>query len=577
MLDRIIKGGQVVDGTGAPAFTADVGVKDGRIVAVGKLADAARETIDADGLTVAPGWVDIHTHYDGQVTWDHRLEPSAEHGVTTALFGNCGVGFAPARPDRREWLINLMEGVEDIPGSALAEGIVWEWETFPEYLDALSRRSYALDVGASLAHGAVRAYVMGDRGARNEAATGQDIAEMARLVREAQDAGGFGLSTSRTIVHRAVDGEPVPGTFAAIDELRAMAGAIGESGHGLLEWAPAGVTGEDIVEPPKEMARMREISLAAGCPISFLCFQVNSQPDFWREQLAECERVQAQGGRLSAQVSPRTAGMIASLRSRLHPFAQAPAWAALEALPFAERIKRLQADAELRRAVAEQGGDNLTGKPQGLGFSSWGRTYPLSGVLDYEPSDADSIAGVAAREGRDPRAVALDLMLQRDGEAFLLSHLLNYSYGDLSAAYDMLRAPHTVAAGSDGGAHVGVIVDVGLPTFLLTHWRRDRTRGPRLPLELLVRKQTADTAALYGLKDRGRLLPGLRADLNLIDLDNLRLKEPELVNDLPTGAQRLRQGVDGYMATLVAGEVTQSRGQDTGARPGRLVRSRACA
>jgi N-acyl-D-aspartate/D-glutamate deacylase len=574
MLDKIIKGGRVVDGTGAAPVTADVGIKDGQIVAVGKLTDAARETIDADGLMVAPGWVDIHTHYDGQATWDARLGPSAQHGVTTALFGNCGVGFAPARPDKRDWLINLMEGVEDIPGSALAEGIVWEWESFPEYLDALSRRTYAMDIGASMAHGALRAYVMGERGARNEPATADDAAKMAQLVAEAQAAGAFGVSTSRTIVHRAVDGEPVPGTFAAQDELTAIAAAIAKSGHGLLEWAPAGVTGEDLLAPPKEMARMHEISIETGCSVSFLCFQVNTAPDYWREQLAECDRVRALGGRLTAQVSPRTAGMISSLRSSRHPFINTPLWKELAPLPFAGRIGRLRADPELRRALAEQGEDNLTGRRQAEGFSSWDRTYLLSGVLDYEPADGQSIAAIAARQGRAPRAVALDMMLERDGEAFLISQLLNYSSGDLAAAYEMLRSPHTVASGSDGGAHVSVISDVGIPTFLLTHWMRDRTRGPKLPAELLVKKQTADTARLYGLTDRGRIEPGLRADLNLIDTDKLRLHEPRLVNDLPAGAVRVKQDADGYVATLVTGVVTTRNGQDTGERPGRLLRSR---
>jgi N-acyl-D-aspartate/D-glutamate deacylase len=574
MLDRIIKGGRVVDGTGAPAFTADVGVADGRIVAVGKLTDAARETIDADGLVVAPGWVDIHTHYDGQATWDQRLSPSADHGVTTALFGNCGVGFAPARPDKRDWLIGLMEGVEDIPGSALSEGIVWEWETFPEYLDALSRKAYALDVGAHMAHGAVRAYVMGDRGARNEAASPDDIAQMARLVLEAQAAGAFGLSTSRTIVHKAVDGEPVPGTFAAVDELMGLAAAIAESGHGLLEWAPAGVTGEDLLEPAKEMARMYEISTRTGCPITFLCFQIEGAPEFWREQLAECARARAAGGRLTAQVSPRTAGMVVNLRGSRHPFVHTPTWKSLSALPFAERIARLRADANLRRTMALEGAHNLTGALQHSGFGSWEKTFALAG-LDYEPGPDESIRAMAAQQGRDPRETALDLMLEQEGETFVLSHLMNYSYGDLSPSYTMLQDPNTVASGSDGGAHVSVIADVGMPTFLLTHWLRDRKRGPTLPLEHLVKKQTADTAALYGLADRGRLQPGLRADINLIDLGALRLHEPELVHDLPTGAARLKQGADGYVATLVAGAATRLDGEDTGERPGRLVRSRA--
>jgi N-acyl-D-aspartate/D-glutamate deacylase len=573
MFDKIIKGGSVVDGTGAAPFTADIGIVEGKIAAVGKLSGPARETIDADGLMVSPGWVDIHTHYDGQATWDPLLEPSAAHGVTTALFGNCGVGFAPVRPDQREWLVGLMEGVEDIPGSALSEGIAWAWESFPEYLDALDRRSYSIDIGAHMAHGALRAYVMGERGARNEAATSADIAEMARLVSQAQAAGAFGVSTSRTVVHKAADGEPVPGTFAAIEELEAMATAVARSGHGLLEWAPAGVAGEDLIEPPKEMARMYDIATRTGCPVTFLCFQINGSPDLWRDQLAECERARAAGARLTAQVSPRTAGMIASLRSSLQPFVNAPTWKKLCALPFGERIRRLRADAELRRILALEGAHSLAGIPRPS--PSWPMTFVLSGALDYEPDPSTSIAAIAEREGRDPRETALDLMLQRHGDTFLITHAMNYGYGDLSPSYEMLLNENTVASGSDGGAHVGLISDAGMPTFMLTHWRRDRTRGPKLSLEHLVKKQTGDTAALYGLKDRGQIREGLRADLNLIDLENLRLREPKLVNDLPAGATRVMQGADGYIATLVKGVVTQREGRETGERPGRLVRSRA--
>jgi N-acyl-D-aspartate/D-glutamate deacylase len=573
MLDRIIKGGSVVDGTGAAPFTADIGIKDGRIAAVGKLSDPAKETIDADGLIVAPGWVDIHTHYDGQVTWDPTLEPSAQHGVTTTVFGNCGVGFAPVKADRRDWLVGLMEGVEDIPGSALSEGIAWAWESFPEYLEALSNRAYSMDVGSHLAHGALRAYVMGERGARNEAATPDDIAGMARLVGEAQAAGAFGVSTSRTVVHKAVDGEPVPGTFAAQDELEAIARAVADSGHGVLEWAPAGVAGEDAIEAAKEMGRMFDLSTRTGCPITFLCFQIDRAPDLWKTMLAECDRARAAGGRLTAQVSPRTAGLIASLRSAYHPFAQSAVWKALSALPFEERIRRLSTDAGLRRKMALEGVDNLIGLDRP--YEAWASTFLLSGELDYEPAPAYSIAAIAEREGRDPRETALDQMLKLKGDAFLMSHAINYSYGDLSPSYEMLRNPHTVAGGSDGGAHVGMIGDAGMPTFLLTHWQRDRKRGPTLPLEHLIKKQTADTAGLYGLKDRGRLQPGLRADVNLIDLDNLKIHEPQLLHDLPAGAARIMQGADGYRATLVAGEVTRENGRDTGARPGRLLRSRA--
>lgn len=573
MFDTVIRGGTVVDGTGAPAFAGDVAVRDGRIAAVGKVEGRAKRTIDAEGKLVTPGWVDIHTHYDGQATWDTTLAPSSLHGVTTTVFGNCGVGFAPVYPDRHEWLVQLMEGVEDIPGSALSEGITWEWESFPEYLDALERRTYTMDVGACIAHGALRGYVMGDRGANNEAATPEDIAEMARLVGQAMDAGAFGLSTSRTTVHRARDGKPVPGTYAAMDELTALAKAVVRSGHGVLEVVPAGVTGEDIEATPDELRWMIKVATQDGCPVSFILLQVNGAPDLWKDGLAACEKVRSAGGRLKAQVSPRTVGLIIGLRSPYHPFVNAPTWQKLSALTHEQRVRRLQRDPELRRRLAAEGGATLMGAGAG-GPGAWGGSYVFEDASDsYEPPAEKSIAALAEREGRDPREFALDKLLERDGEGLLIGHALNYAYGDLSAAYEMLQHEDTVAAGSDGGAHVRFICDASIPSFLLTHWARDRSRGPRLPLEFAVKKQTADTADLYSLSDRGRLVEGLRADINVIDHDNLRLGRPRLVNDLPAGASRMIQGADGYDLTMVAGVATREGGADTGARPGRLMRS----
>jgi N-acyl-D-amino-acid deacylase len=572
MFDTVIRGGTVVDGTGAPAFIGDVAVQDGRIAAVGKVEGRAKRTINAEGRLVAPGWVDIHTHYDGQATWDTTLSPSSLHGVTTTIFGNCGVGFAPVHPDRHEWLVQLMEGVEDIPGTALTEGITWEWESFPEYLDALERRTYTMDIGACMAHGALRGYVMGDRGANNEAATADDIAEMARLVAQAQEAGAFGLSTSRTTVHRARDGKPVPGTYAAMDELTALAEALVRSGHGLLEVVPAGIAGEDIEATPGELGWMIKVATQVGCPVTFLLLQVNGAPDLWKDGLAACEKVRSAGGRLTAQVSPRTLGMIVGLRSPYHPFVNAPTWATLSSLTHEQRVKRLQTDPELRRRLACEGGSSLMGTTGGIG--AWSRSYVFEDAGEsYEPPAEKSIAALAERAGRDPREVALDKMVEGDGEGFLIGHALNYSYGDLSAAYEMLRHEDTVAAGSDGGAHVRLICDASIPSFLLTHWARDRSRGPRLPLEFAVKKQTADTADLYSLSDRGRLAQGLRADINVIDHDNLKLQPPQWVNDLPGGASRMIQGVDGYDLTMVAGVATREAGADTGARPGRLMRS----
>jgi len=575
MFDTVIRGGTIVDGTGAPAYTGDVAVQNGRIAAVGKIEGPARRTVNAEGKLVTPGWVDIHTHYDGQATWDNTLAPTSLHGVTTTVFGNCGVGFAPVHSDRHDWLVQLMEGVEDIPGSALSEGITWEWETFPEYLDALDRRSYTMDIGACLAHGALRSYVMGDRGADNEAATPEDIAEMGRLVEQAQAAGAFGLSTSRTMVHRAKDGKPVPGTFAALDELTALAQALVRSGHGGLEVVPAGVTGDDIEATPHELSWMVKVATEVGCPVSFILLQVNEAPELWRDGLTACEKVSVAGGRLIAQVSPRTVGLIVGLRSPAHPFINAPTWANLSSLTHEQRVQRLRTDPELRRQLVAEGGTSLYGMS---GPESWGGSYAFEDArASYEPPAEKSIAALAKQEGRDPREIALDKMLENDGEGLLIGHALNYASGDLSPSYEMLRHPNTVAAGSDGGAHVRFICDASIPSFLLTHWARDRSRGPRLPLEFAVKKQTADTADLYSLHDRGRLLEGLRADINVVDHDNLNLGRPQMVNDLPAGATRFIQGADGYDLTMVAGVPTREHGEDTGARPGHLMRSRAAS
>ena len=575
MIDLVIKGGQIVDGTGSVAFTGDVGVADGQIVEVGRITTPAHRTIDADGLLVTPGWVDIHSHYDGQVTWDAQLAPSFWHGVTTTVMGNCGVGFAPVKASRRDWLIGLMEGVEDIPGSALSDGIRWEWETFPEYLEVLSRRELGMDVGAQLAHGPLRAYVMGERGAMNEPATCDDIAAMAAQVKAAQACGSLGFSTSRTVVHRAMDGEPVPGTFAAIEEVYALAQALGESGHGVLELAPAGLLGEDLVAPARELAWMEDVSARMGVNVTFLCGQNHVQPQWWREQLEACARGRAQGARVTPQMFCRAIGIMVCLRNKEHPFIHSNVWRSLEALPFAERVRRLKADSEMRRRLALEGVNDVLGGVSAFGH--WGGTYALSAPGDYEPDPSMSVQAIAKRQGRDPREVALDILLEDEGNGFLHRPVMGYAEGDLNPTYEMLLNDNTVPGAADGGAHVAHVCDGGAPTFLLSHWVRDRVRGPRLPLEHIVKKQTADTAALYGLHDRGRLAPGLKADINLIDFDNLAAGRLDLVDDLPSGASRLMQKATGYVATFVSGAMTVSDGEDTGARPGRLVRGGAAA
>jgi N-acyl-D-aspartate/D-glutamate deacylase len=579
MFDRVIKGGTIVDGTGAPAFTGDVALKDGKIVEVGRVSGVARETIDADGLLVTPGWIDVHTHYDGQATWDPLLTPSFWHGVTSVVMGNCGVGFAPVRPGTEAWLIGLMEGVEDIPGSALSEGIKWEWESFPDYLDALQRGRRAIDIVAQLPHGALRAYVMGERGAKNEPANADDVARMKALSIEALKAGAFGVSTSRTLAHRAIDGEPVPGTFAAEAELRALAEAVAESGRGVLEISPAGVIGEDILAPAKEIAWMDRLSRDTGCPMTYVVVQVSAKKDLWREQLALTAQARGRGAKITPQVGIRGVGILLGLHSRFGPFMTSAALRELSSLPFAERVARLKSDPALRRLIAEQGmgGPNLP--PSDLNpmiqamftADAWDRIYPMWG--NYEPGPDDTIAAEARRRGLDPRAMALEVMLEHDGEGLIWVPVQNYSDGCLDPEYEMITDPNTIVGISDGGAHCGAIVDASAPTLMLTHWVRDRTRGPKLGLEYAVKRQTSDLAKFYGFPDRGRLLPGLKADINLIDFTRLKMNPPYMANDLPTGAERLMQTASGYVATFLSGEAVQRDGVETGARPGTLVRS----
>lgn len=569
MYDLCIRGGTVVDGTGAPARTADVAVDDGRITEIGDLSGAAAHNeIDADGLLVTPGVVDVHTHYDGQVTWDPEVTPSSWHGVTTLVMGNCGVGFAPVRPGAEEWLVQLMEGVEDIPGTALSQGITWGWETFPEYLDALEQLPRVLDIGTQVPHGAVRAYVMGERGAKNEPATVDDIAAMARIVKEGVAAGALGFSTSRTIMHRAVDGEPVPGTFAAEDELFAVGDALGELGAGVFEVAPAGIMGEDMSAPAREVEWMSRLGAAIGRPISFALIQHNHAPEQWRDLLKLAEEANANGADLRPQVAGRPLNMLIGWQT-FHPFKSRPTYVKVADLPLAERIAELRKP-DVKTAILAEKPDQFDGLQQFV-FTSLERIYPIGEPPQYEPGPDDSVAAIAARERRDAEDVLYDLMLRHDGRELLMMALLGYSHGNLDAIKEMLLHPDTALGLSDGGAHCGVICDASTPTSILTHFVRDRQRE-RIPLEAAIKKMTNDTAQLYGLGDRGVIASGFKADLNVIDLDRLSLRLPELVFDLPGGARRLVQRADGYAATVVSGEVTFRDGEPTGARPGRLVR-----
>jgi N-acyl-D-aspartate/D-glutamate deacylase len=569
--DLLIRGGTLVDGTGAPARTADVAVAGGRIVEVGRASGTASRTLDADGLTITPGFVDIHTHYDGQVTWDAQLAPSSQHGVTTVVMGNCGVGFAPVRPGQHDFLIRLMEGVEDIPGTALHEGIAWEWETFPQYLDALAKRRWTMDVGTQVPHGAVRAYVMGERGAKNQPATPEDIAAMAALVREGLAAGAFGFSTSRTIAHRAIDGEPVPGTFAAEDELFGIGRVLGELGRGIFELAGAGAAGEDIAAPKREIDWMRRLSREIRRPVTFTLLQVNAAPDLWREQFELSVAALAEGAQIYPQVAGRPFGLLIGHQTKIHPFSDRPTFAALLPLPFEERVRKLR-DPEIKRRIL---GEANREQPSMLA-SQYGRTFPIGTPPNYEPSYEDSIEARAKRAGREPEEFLYDKLLENDGRELLLVPVLNYAELSCGPIREMVLHPRAALGLGDGGAHCGIICDASIQTFMLTHWVKSRVRGPRLPLELVVKRMTKDTADLYGIGDRGVIAPGKKADLNLIDLAKLELLPPRMEHDLPAGGARFLQGARGYEATIVAGEIVAQKDAPTGALPGRLLRAQEC-
>ena len=583
MFDLLITGGTVIDGTGADRFTADVAIKDGRIVEVRRRgpsdpvlrADAA-ETIDATGKIVAPGFVDIHTHYDGQVSWDDLLEPSSNHGVTTIVAGNCGVGFAPVRPGQEQWLIELMEGVEDIPGTALTEGITWGWETYAEYLDVIGRRELAVDMGSQIAHGTVRAYAMGERGARNEPATSDDIAAMSRIVQEAIEAGALGFSSSRTLAHRAMDGEPVPGTFAAEDELFALGRATAAGGGAVFELAPQGAAGEDIVAPRKELEWMRRLGEEIDCALSFALIQVDADPNLWREQLDLSAAAHQAGSRLYPQVAARPFGMLLGFPGH-HAFTHRPTYRKLKAALSREELAARLAEPAVRAAILSE--EDLPIDPNvlfdgmfALAQYSGDRLYSLGNPPDYEPTAERTVSAIAKARGEDVLTTMYDLMLEADAATMLMLPMFNYADGNHDAIREMLTHPAGVLGLSDGGAHCSMICDASYPTFLLTHWARDRHRGDKLPLEYVIRKQSHDTAQLFGLTDRGVIEIGKKADVNVIDLDALTLHAPRMAYDLPAGGHRLVQGASGYTATIVNGVITRRDGVDTGARPGRLVR-----
>jgi N-acyl-D-aspartate/D-glutamate deacylase len=562
MHDLVIRGGTVVDGSGRPGVVADVAIDGDRICEVGAVERGGAREIDAQGALVTPGWVDIHTHYDGQVTWDPEVSPSGWHGVTTVVMGNCGVGFAPARATDRAWLIQLMEGVEDIPGAALDEGMTWNWESFPQYLDEVERLPRVLDVAALLPHGALRAYVLGE-GRANDEATADEIGQMADLVREAVAAGAVGLSTTRTLLHRAKDGELAAGTTAAADELVGIGEALGGAGHRVFSVA------SDMSDLDHEISWMSEISKRAQVPVTYQVLQADFAPDRWRDWIGRGLEANRGGAWLVPQVAGKPASMLVGFDSTYHPFVRHQAYRAIAHLPFDERIAALRTPAVREAILGEhvELGDTVALLTGGLT-----KLFPLGDPPDYEPAPETSVAAIAAREGRDGLEIAYDLMLRNDGRELLYLPLLGYAGGGLAAAEEMLRHPSTVLGLGDGGAHCGVLCDASLPTFMLTHWVRDRSRGERLPLEHVVRMQTRRTAELYGFTDRGLLAPGMLADVNVIDFEGLALEVPEMVYDLPAGGKRLVQRARGYVATVKSGVVVRDHDEPTGERPGVLLR-----
>ena len=566
----VIQNAYLVDGSGSPAMHADIAFEGDFITDVAAPQSlptpSTTRVIDADGRLVTPGWVDIHTHYDAQATWDPWLTPSSWHGVTSVVMGNCGVGFAPASSDRHDWLIALMEGVEDIPGTAMTEGITWEWTSFEEYLTALESRPHVIDFAAQIAHGPLRGYVMGDRGAANETATADDIEQMSKLVESALRAGALGFSTSRTPLHRSKDGELVPGTTANEHELLGIAGAMKRVGHGVFQFAP-----EHAKVPVEEWSWMRKLAQTTGATVSVNLSQPNDGPEIWRNVLSLLTEAQSDGVPIVAQVAGRTIGVLMCLEGSAHPLLFHPAYNEVAHLPLAERCKALQEPQLRERIINEMPNDG--GLFQKVILDNASHMFPvMSANIDYEPLPSASATAIAMNANKKVMEILLDQLVANEGHGLIYMPFFNYAYGDLSFNYEAHQHPGTRMGLSDAGAHCGAICDGGTPTFMLTHWVRDRTRGGKLPLELVVHRQTQQTAALYGLTDRGHIAPGKRADINIIDFEKLNFTMPYMAYDLPAQGRRLVQQAIGYDATFVAGTQIVDSDQFTGALPGNLVR-----
>lgn len=564
MYDLVIKNGTIVDGTGEARFSGDIAVKDGVIAEVGKVSGTAYREVNADGLLVTPGFVDIHSHYDGQVTWDSHLSPSSSHGVTTTVMGNCGVGFAPCKPEDRERMISLMEGVEDIPHPVLTEGLPWNWESFAEYLEALEARPHDIDFGCQLPHGALRVYVMGERGALREAATADDIAEMSKIAEQAIKSGALGFSTSRTLNHRTSDGDPTPSYLAAAQELIGISHGLKRANAGVLQFI------SDFTDFEQEAKLVHDMTRLSGRPLIFSLGQTFGAPESWRDILRWVEGENANGQNITAMVCGRPVGVLLGLDATMNPFSLNPVYQKIEKKDLAERVSLLN-DQDLRRAIleAENGAPE---NPFRAVTSNYDYMFELGDIPDYEQAPDQTIAARASQLGISPQELAYDLMLKNEGRKLLYTAFINYAQHSLEPSLAMMRHPNTVLGLADGGAHVGMICDGSFPTSMLTHWTRDRTRGERLSLEWVVQAQTRKTALAYGMADRGLLKAGFKADINLIDYENLTLHHPYMVRDLPAGGRRLMQKADGYVQTIVSGVTVQEQGVATEALPGKLIR-----
>jgi len=566
MYDLIIKNGIIYDGTGDKPFVADIAIKGRKIEAIGELDEVSKQTINAEGKVVAPGFVDIHTHYDGQVTWDPYLRPSTYHGVTTVVMGNCGVGFSPCKPEERDWLISLMEGVEDIPGTALHEGINWQWESFPEYLDILENKPLAIDVGTQIPHGAVRAYVMGQRGIDREEATQEEIDRMSQIVKEAIQAGAFGFSTSRTEKHRDSSGALTPSITAHKNELVSIANSIGELNSGVLQ----GIS--DFYDFESEFDIFKEMSQSSGRPISITVEQMDQRPDWWHQLLDGIEAAQNKGINMYGQVPPRATGINMGLEVTLNPFTFYPSFYDLSKKSLEEKVATMRDPKFKKKLLSEQ--------PVSIGnplveeiTQSFNKMFRLGDPANYEPDPDSSFKAIAKKQNISPQEVAYDCLLEKEGKALIYHPLFNYLPGNLDFVEKMLNHPYSISGLGDAGAHCGAISDASFPTTLIQHWGRDRTRGRKIPLEKLISMQTLETSRLLGISDRGVLKEGYKADINVIDFDNLTLHEPEVLHDLPAGGRRLVQKASGYEYTIVSGQIAFENGEATGALNGRLIRN----